>query len=81
MEFKKIFYEDVVILLSIFACIFGFFACIIGYCGIKIIYRIICGISTTPELDIFVGFIAISVSIMMAITTYTIYRDIRRGYI
>jgi len=69
---RKIFYVNFMIFL-------GIFTCIIGYMGIQMIYLVVSGTSTIPELDTFFGFVSICVSIMTAITTYTLYRDMKRG--
>lgn len=69
---KRIFYVNFMIFL-------GISTCIIGYMGIQMIYLVVSGTSTIPELDTFCGFVGICVSIMTAIATYTLYRDMKRG--
>ena len=69
---RKIFYVNFMIFL-------GIFTCIIGYMGIQMICLVVSGTSTIPELDTFFGFVSICVSITTAITTYILYRDMKRG--
>jgi len=70
----KIFYVNFMIFLGISTYIFG-------YMGVKMIYLVVSGTSAIPELDTFLGFVSICISIMTAITLYVIYRDMKRGYL
>ena len=63
---KRIFYVNFMIFL-------GISTCILGYMGVKMIYLVVSGSSTIPELYTFFGFVSICVSIMTAIASYAVY--------